>query len=82
MSRAAHADYLPYAFESEFVPPLELAASQDFLMSWEHQLAVAAAWQAAGGNADNDGASVSSVPPRIERRRRMLNIDFPNRRAD
>ncbi|WP_026224375.1 hypothetical protein [Methyloversatilis thermotolerans] len=82
MSRAAHADFLPYAFESEFVPPLELVSSRDFVMSWEHELAVAAAWQAAGGNAVNDGASVTSVPPRIERRRRLLDIDFPNRRID
>lgn len=80
MSSAAKAEFLPHALESEFVPPLEVAASPEYLMSWERQLSVASAWQAAGGNADNDGASVSSVPPRIERRRSMAAIGFPDRR--
>jgi hypothetical protein len=82
MSRAAHADFLPYALESEFIPPLEVAAShREHLLSWESQLAAAEAWQAAGGNADNDGACLLSVPPRIERRRRADVIGFPDRRA-
>ena len=68
--------------EAEFIPPLELiGSSQDYLMSWERQLAAAVAWQAAGGNADNDGATPQSVPPRIERRRRADVIAFPDRRA-
>lgn len=68
--------------EAEFIPPLELIGSaHDYVMSWERQLAAAAAWQAAGGNADNDGATLQSVPPRIERRRRADVIAFPDRRA-
>lgn len=82
MSSAAKADFLPHAFESEFLPPLELATSPEHLKSWDSQLSAASAWQAAGGNAVNDGASVSSVPPRIERRRRSDMIGFPDRRID
>ncbi len=78
MSRAVQIQTL----EAEFIPPLELIGSaQDYLMSWERQLAAAVAWQAAGGNADNDGATLQSVPPRIERRRRADVIAFPDRRA-
>ncbi len=82
MSRAANSDFLLHALEHEFIPPLELAASPDeHLMSWECQLSAAVAWQAAGGNADNDGATPRSVPPRIERRRHAELIGFPDRRA-
>ncbi|MCR6665843.1 MAG: hypothetical protein NVV69_07530 [Methyloversatilis sp.] len=82
MSHIADLPFLPNALESEFIPPLELIEhGQFYLISWETQLAAAVAWQAAGGNADNDGATLQAVPPRVERRRRAEVIAFPDRRA-
>lgn len=42
--------------ESEFIPPLDLLMEgrADALVPWERQLEAVLAWQAAGGNADND----------------------------
>lgn len=42
--------------ECEFIPPMEvlMADRADALVPWERQLEAMLAWQAAGGNADND----------------------------
>lgn len=82
MSHIADLPFLPNALEAEFIPPLELIErGQYHLISCETQLAATIAWQAAGGNADNDGATLQAVPPRIERRRRADVIAFADRRA-
>lgn len=66
--------------ECEFIPPLDYRDTWD--TPWEQHLASHCAWQEAGGN--RDGESCQWQHPGgiafIERRRRAIAIDFPDRR--
>lgn len=81
MSHAANSATPHTLLEDEFVPPLDLVLSAEAcLISWDGQLAAICAWQAAGGNADRDGATREAIPPRIERRHSTEHIAFADRR--
>lgn len=69
--------------ESEFIPPLGFRDT--WPMPWERHLAVTRAWQEAGGNRDGEicqwpAEGTTAAFPLLERRKRVLKIDFPDRR--
>lgn len=59
--------------ESEFIPPIEMLMDgrSDALVPWERQLDAVLAWQAACGNADNDGVTDSRPRFPAQSRQRM-----------
>ena len=58
--------------ESEFIPPLDvlMEGRADPLVPWERQLEAVLAWQAAGGNADNDWATDTFPRSPVQSRQR------------
>jgi hypothetical protein len=63
--------------EGEFIPPMEvlMEGRADALVPWERQLEAVLAWQAAGGNADNDWAADSRPRLASQSRRRVAGAE-------
>lgn len=69
-------------FDYEHLPPLD--AFEAWARPWDRQIEAARAWQEAQGNTDGEACqwrgTVTAARPLIERRRRVVRIDFPDRR--
>ncbi|MDO9600081.1 MAG: hypothetical protein Q7J47_20380 [Azoarcus sp.] len=68
--------------DDEHLPPLE--AFETWASTWQRQLEAARAWQEAHGNTDGEACqwrgAVSASRPLMERRKRIVTIDFADRR--